>query len=276
MTRAYQRRLYVRVGTREVSALDVGFTVDRSIDYTQNTARIQIFGLSAETRKDLQSRAGSGVNCEVLVGYADQPPPMRLFLGDLRVISSQRQGPEWITSIESGDGDIVKQTEVTGSWPEGSSLKQVVSDIAGALRQSGQDILSAMAGVPDQALDGPLAVHGRGDDALRDQLDKLGLEHSWQNQELQILRKNGSKGGNAVLLTPQTGLLDSPEVQGIRGFIRVPVVNASSLLNPLITPGGLVRVESSAWSGTLTARRVTHSGQSWGGEWMTSIEGLVQ
>ena len=275
MTQTYQRRLLIRVGERALDAFDVGFSIDRSTDYQANNARIQVYNLSADTRRDLQSRARSGIDCEILAGYRGSQEPARLFRGSLRVISSTRQGPDWVTTIESGDGDIVKQSEVNQSWAAGTSLKQVVQDMVGALKASGQDLVKMLAGVPDKPLDGPLVVSGRGDDALAQVLGKLDMEHSWQDGELQVMRKNASLGGTAVLLRADTGMLDSPEVQGVRGFVRVPIVHVRSLLNPLIRPGGLVRVESTAWSGTLTARRVTHTGQSWGGEWETAVEGLV-
>jgi hypothetical protein len=275
VTRRFQRRLVVRVGTRFLEAFDVSFSITRTLDYSQNTAQIAIYNLSADTRRDLQSRTGAGVNCEVLAGYSEDKEPARMFLGDLRVISSKRQGPDWVTTLESGDGDTVKQTEVVGSWGEGTSVKRVITELGGQLTVAGGNLVAALTGVSDKPLDGPLSVSGRGDDALANQLDKLDLEHSWQDQELQVVKKNVQAGGTAVLLSAETGMLDSPEVQGIRGFIRVPIVGVRSLLNPYIRPGGLIRIDSPNWSGLCTARRVVHTGNSFGGDWFTEVEAMV-
>jgi hypothetical protein len=275
VTIRYARRLQIRVGERLVDALDCAFEVTRTTDYSQNTARVQIYNLAAETRRDLQSRTGSGVRCTVLAGYSDGSPPSQICDQELRVISNQRSGPDWITSLESGDGDIVKQTAVKGSWAEGASVKGVVQDLVGQLGVRARDLVASLGLVPDKPLDGPLSVSGRGDDSLAQQLDSLGLEHSIQDGELQVVRKSEGTAGEAILLSPATGMVESPELQGIRGFIRVPVVNVRALLTPEITPGVRIRIESTAWSGVCVARRVVHSGTSWGGDWYTDVEGLV-
>lgn len=280
MSRTYGRKLVCRVGTREVAAFDCSFTIQRTLDVFASTASITILNLSSDTRKALHAQV-QGIDCEVLAGYENDAELARLFRGNLRVISSRKQGPDWVTTIESGDGDVVQAAEVSNSYPEGTSLKSIVRDVVGGLTSIGRDVLSgnlesALGLVPDKPTSGPMSAHGRANDVLKDALGQLDLEHSWQDNALQILERNKALNGNtAVLLTERTGMLDSPELQGVRGFVRVPIIRVSSLLNPSIAPGRLIRVVSESWSGELAARAVTHTGSSWGGDWQTDVEGLV-
>lgn len=275
MPKAYQRKLIVRIGTAEFASFDCAFSITRTLDMFANTASITVYNLSSESRKAIHAQV-QGVDCEIRAGYENDPELFKFFRGNLRVISSRRQGTDWVTTVESGDGDIVSQADVSKSFPDGFSIKSVVTDLVTSVKAEAGNLVAALSGVPDKQTQGPTTVHGSVNDILADNLDKLGLEHSWQDNGLQILKKSQPLNGDtAVYLTPTTGMLDSPEIQGIRGFVRVPIVNVSSLLNPQITPGRLIKVESAIWTGSLAARRVTHQGQSWGGEWRTDVEGLV-
>lgn len=275
MARTFQRKLIVRIGTRELELFDCTFNITRTLDMFQNTASISVYNLSSDTRKAIHAEV-QGVDCEIRAGYVNDPELFRFFKGNLRVISSKRQGTDWITTVESGDGDIVSQADVSKSFPDGYSIKGVLTDMVDSIGAAGGNLAASLLGVSDKPLDGPLTVHGKANDAIADSLDKLDLEHSWQDNAIQVLKRNeGLNGSTAVLLSAETGMIGSPEIQGIRGFVRVPIANVTSLLNPQITPGRLIKVESDSWSGSIVARRVQHQGSSWGGPWETSVEGLI-
>lgn len=276
VSKTYGRVLEVRIGKRLLKGFDCAFTISRSLDMFSNTASITAYNLSSETRKAIHAEV-QGVDCEVRAGYANDPELARFFRGNLRVISSKRQAADWVTTVESGDGDVVSGTQVSKSYAEGFSIKGVVQDLVKEIKAESGNIVSAFLGIDDKPLSGPLTVQGSANLAIKDSLEQLGLEHSWQDNAIQVLERHKALNGTtAVLLTPDTGLLDSPEIQGIRGFIRVPIARVRSLLNANITPGRLLRVESSSWTGNVVARKVTHTGQSWGGEWITDVEGVIE
>ena len=80
-------------------------------------------------------------------------------------------------------------------------------------------------------------IHRAARDVIRDVCRTTGTSWSIQDGRLNLVKLDGTLPGNAVLLSPQTGLVGSPE-QATKG------VKAQCLLNPEIRVGGKVKIEA--------------------------------
>jgi hypothetical protein len=112
-----------------------------------------------------------------------------------------------------------------------------------------------------------VAVHGNAHNELRKLLDSGGLEHSYQNGEVQILPKGQPLNTNAIKLAPNTGLIGSPELSS-KGLVR-----CRSLLNAQIYPGRKIQIASDSVSGFYRVEKATYSGQSANTDWYVDVEG---
>lgn len=273
----FGRAFELNVSGRDLSGLDVSFEVVRSSDATQNTASVSIANLNESSRRFLHEQ-DQGCVVELRAGYRDQATLPLMFKGRLRVVSSKRQGADWVTSVETGDGDVARTAEISKTYPEGFDVKGIVQDLVKTMRAEAGNLISALKGAPDKKLDGTLVVHERGDRTLQRLLDGLDLEGSWQNDALQVVRKGGSLSASAVVVGPTSGLIGNPELQGkrtLKGKTTNALMRFDTLLNVELSPARLVVLDSDTWSGTCVVRKVTHTGDSSGGDWQSSVEGFI-
>jgi len=131
----------------------------------------------------------------------------------------------------------------------------------------------------------------------------LGVEWSIQGREVQIIKKGGVFQQRAVVLSPQSGMVESPVIESktmteqaaakegytkkqagvsttyerdpetgdIRTVLQVNGLQVRSLLLPTIEPGGYVQVKSRDIDGEFfRVESVTHAGDTHGQEWHTT------
>jgi hypothetical protein len=264
----FNRAFELNVSGREVSALHCSFRVEASLSPKGNTAELVISNLSADTRKFLQSQT-DGVVVELRAGYVEQTPLPRILLGQLRVVTSQRDGASWVTTISTGDSDVAKNQPVSFSLGPGASFEKAVKNIVGQMKAGAGNLAAVLQGRPQKQYPSGIVVHGIGDEELDKILNAEGLEHSWQSGELQVTELGGGVNATAVKLSPTSGLIGSPEV-GLKTTGRI--VKARCLLNADIYPGRVVAIESENTSAFVVCRKVVHQGDTGGKAWWTDIE----
>ncbi len=267
MTELFGRRATLTIDTVEITGLRIDFQVRKTIKKEPNTARISVWNLAEETRKSIQK---DRVRVTLQAGYVDNIS--LLFAGDLRIITSRRAGPDWITNIESGDGETALQVRIAKSFTS-ATFKTLLEESAKKLG----------VGIGNAA---ELAAQGKFQDALTslsngvvlndrvvNVIDRLAssaqLEWSVQDGQLQFLKLGEALGRSAVLLTPDTGLVGSPEL-GEDGSIT-----ARSLLQPTIFPGVPVQVQSRQIDAFFRCESAEYVGDTRGsgGDWYTEFEG---
>ena len=94
--------------------------------------------------------------------------------------------------------------------------------------------------------------------------DSIGYTWSVQDGNLQLLPNGGALAREAILLSPDTGLVGSPE-QGKHG-----VVKAKAFLVPGLVPGQTVQLQSRGTSGNYRIETAEYTGESRGtgpGSW---------
>lgn len=258
---------------KKITDLRISFKVKKTMESSPNVATIEIYNLSEETRALVEK---SGSYCIFKAGYGDTLRDM--FSGDVAKVTTKKSGPDFITSLECGDGEQAFQTSFLDmSLAPGSGVMQVVDAAVGALGLAKGSIL----GVSDDKYAQGISLSG----AARDHLDmvtaKQGLEWSIQDGKVQIIPIGKGLPRPAVHISPDTGLVGSPFKTKILNSAMASMagtknpedgVTFTSLLNTDITPGRLVLVESAVVNAIVVARTVSHSGDTHGNSWNTEVE----
>lgn len=260
------------VGELDLSNLDIQGKCVKSLRPEPNTLDLAIFNLKQESRDYLQGSAGGvakGVKkkegggkkgflggkttARFEIGYKDAALH-QIFLGEIRYAYSQRVGPEIITHLSTGDGDKAIQTSrcaVTfgAQVPAETALRAIVTTL----------------GIPTGNLDlavsrlktrGLLNLYPKGGAAYGSSWDELksfarsaDLEISIQDGALQILDRGVPLEGLAVRIAPDSGLLDSPQVDADG------TVTATCRIIPALRPGCKVAFDTEDVTG---GYRVVH------------------
>lgn len=268
----FKRAAKLNVHGRVLEGLHFEFQVIRSLKASQNTCDVKMYNLAPNTRKFLQEQT-KGVILELHAGYEGQSPLPRIFLGQLRQITTERDGADWVTLISSGDGDKEKKKGVSFSLGPGTSLERAAKEIMKQIGGKVGNLASALKNA--RFTDGAaqfaesFTAYGNGDKELGKLLGGAGLEHSWQNGELQVLTKDSALNATAVTLNQGTGLVGSPEL-GVSG----DKVKFRSLLNAEIFPGRIVHIQSANLDGFFRVDKAQYTGGIHLSEWYVDCEGL--
>lgn len=271
----FDRRCTVTLDTVQFNALDVQFSVVKTLKPQPNTCELTVWNLNEEHRQQLQQLqskeklATKGIPCKIEAGFKDAVS--QIWLGDLRTVETTREGPDFLTKLTSGDGERGWQNgRIHVSYGPGTSIDTALRAMARALgvgegnlakvvsqlRIAGSSIFSA--GV---VISGSAATH------ITEIARSAGLEVSIQDSALQFLDLNKSAAGTAVRLAADTGLVDSPTVDP-KG-----VLTAKTLMIAGLQCGGLVTVDSRFVKGTFRIEKCTWDGERAGNDWFCTVQG---
>jgi hypothetical protein len=232
---------------------------------------------SSKAKKPKKQKAGvahapddaDGVVVRIEAGYGENIG--QIFFGVLRKVSSWRQGAEWITQISGGDGEsAITTAKISKTFTKGTPLTAVVRALVGALgvgegglnaTLNALDVTGFLAG--GRTLQKALTMHGDAATNLDQFMNSLGFQWSIQDGAFYA----GPSGtptfpGQGPLLTPDTGLLDVPQID------RNGKLVGKALLNADLLPGRVVRVESTRVTGNFLVERTQHKGSSFGKDWL--------
>lgn len=269
--------------------LRIQFKIEKNLYTPPNTADISVTNLSEHTRRALQQFGAivileAGYQDQVFFSDEDHENHLpTLFKGTARTIDHVRQGKEWITRIQCGDGELAyRYSQASLSVAPGTSYADVAGKLAQTLQPAGVDVSQFMR----QLLDGKFtfpreqfvsgyAVSGNALQELGKLLAPNGWAISIQDGQLQVVHGDGSTGEPAILISEGSGMLGSPEhctpdKNGLQSMLKV-----KSLLLPTLGPGDPFVIKARDNSGNYTAQKVKHTGDSHAtgdDSWMTEIE----
>lgn len=262
-----------------IEGLRVSFDVKRKLKTASanatNTATVQIWNLSAETRARLLEK-----NRKVLLfaGYKDGEGIELLFEGTIVSVNHDRQLPDVVTRIESHDGEgTLRTAHLSKSYKEGASASQILKDVIKSLGLP----TSFVAKFEDKKFLQGFAHHGPAKDAMDKMCKSLGLEWSIQNGFTQVLKQNEPDNTDKalILITDKSGLIGSPErlkqIQDDPNKDKNPNgYTIKSLLQPRLNPGSHVAVQSREIKLVTSFRveNVNHKGDTHGQDWTSEIE----
>lgn len=264
----FKREIKLHLGDTLISGLDASFHIEKTLTGEPNTAEIKVWNMSRENRDLLRERT---VPVTLLAGYVGAVG--QLFKGDILGAFSEKQGPDWITTLQTGDGaNAIQGARINKSFKAGTLLSDILADVARALGISVGDALSKLQELsPSQRLSRGTAISGSASTEIHKLCALLGLEASIQDKSLQILQKGFPVQKTMVILSPQSGLLGSPSI-GPGGVLK-----AKALLNHDIFPGRLVRIKSQLIdSRFFRVERANYTGDIAGPDWYVEIEGRAQ
>lgn len=260
----------VQEATQSRDTLRVVFEVQKGNTKNPNSAKVEIYNLSRDSRQAIAATERPLVIIEA--GYTGNI--QQLFRGNLVFAQSERRGTDFITRVESGDGQQQLATaRVNESFAPGTQITQVVEALSAAIDIDPGNLISRFQegglrkGITEFV--SGRVISGRVIDELRKITDSAGLELSIQDGRFQVLDPDRDTGETAFLVTPRSGLIGSPDT-GDQGSVEF-----TTLLLPGLLPGRRVRLESAEIEGDYRVEKVTHSGDTWGTEYYSRVEGKV-
>jgi hypothetical protein len=292
---AFNRSSTVTVGTKQITnvgqerGLRVSFNVKRTLKAKEpNTANLKIWNLAPSSLAALATSTQKstiigapptgipnalGVPVQIIpvqidAGYVGQVST--IFLGEMRSAQTVTDGPDTVTELNTGDGDVALQLQrINAQFLPGTTPLAVVQAL---LAQMGVGIGNLATIKPTlTSAQGTLFAKGlikKGNPAriLADICSSLALEFSIQNGAAQFASLGQPLAGQAVKLTPGSGLIGSPTVD------TAGIMSCVSLVLPGLAPGLPLQVQSEFVSGTYRILSVEYTGDTWGTDWYCKIE----
>jgi hypothetical protein len=280
VSRLYGRRIDVVVGDLRVEDLRCAFQVKKPGSSKPNTAELRISNLQPDTRARL-TEAGKGAPLIIQAGY---PGTLgTIFSGEIRTVDHIRKGVDWETTIKSGDGERAYAfATIAEGFRAGTPARVVVSRLIESLGLDPGRSQQVLAELNAAYVHG-YSANGRSADYLDEILNGLGYQWSIQDGRVEVVKQGQTTLEEVVFLSPETGLLDSPEhgagdepVEGNALIKKFSVVKLKALIQPRIKPHCRISVESEGLKGILRVLALEHAGDTGGGEgsWATTIQSL--
>ena len=258
-----------------ISDLRVTFKVSKTSEANPNTAQVSVYNLAPQHRSLLEAKGNQMI---LAAGYQDSIP--QIFIGDIAKCWTQKQGPDQVTTVESGDGEMAfNSSTFDQSFAPGATVASVFQQVVGSFGVG----LGPILGVPNDPINNGMTLSGSSSKHMDDLTKKYNLEWSIQDKQIQVGPKNKALYTTAVLLNADTGLIGSPKRVKILKYSPDPLltdfnkdagVTFKSLLNPLLKPGQLVQLQSVNVQGTFTIRKVTHSGDTYATSWESDCDAI--
>lgn len=275
MTVLFDRKYIVRVDTVKITDLSVSFTVTKTLEPEPNTCDLLIYNLNPDHRGQLASLVSSGGPAvEIEAGYVENYG--RIYLGQLREVTSYLQRDTWITELHSGDSErALAQSRINRSYGKGTPLDKIVKDLISNLRASRGNTDSAvmsgrLAEAGRQFING-VTLSGSVRKELNRILKSMGKEWSIQDGEVQIVDLGTCLPGASIRLDSGHGLVGSPTI-GSEGLLKV-----RALMNHSLTPGRALEIESSEIDKAFyRVERCEYRGDSAEHDWYVDLEASLQ
>ncbi|QDP66990.1 MAG: hypothetical protein Unbinned3138contig1000_32 [Prokaryotic dsDNA virus sp.] len=254
-----------------ISGHRITFSVTKTDDAEANTMDVQIYNAAPDTRKVLETTDNRVI---LTAGYMGGEI-RQIAVGDITRGSTKLATPDRITTATCGDGLLTLATSRASLSYDGAvSARQIIEDIADRFGLELRDTAADLSG----KFQSGWAFVGPARDAMSAVTRRFGLSWSIQNEEIQVTERRGVNTTDAILITPQTGLIGSPEPMDdnrddLKEDKEAPGIMVTTLLNPLYEPGGLVVIDSQDYSeAEFRIRKVDHNGDTRGDAWESRIE----
>lgn len=221
----------------DLSAFKITFRTSQADNSAPNNCEICVYNLSDDTMRSVPKEFSEVV---LSAGYENGNFGL-IFKGTVRWYQIRKPSPkDSMLVIQASDGEYAYNNAVVNESLGGNpSITDRLNAIMSGFKKWNVDI--GFNGIPGDAiaLKRGKVQFGLARTALSALTRTVGCTWSIQNGKINILPLDGYLPGEAVVLNRNTGLIGRPEqmAEGIRG---------KCLLNPRLTPGGLIQIDNKA------------------------------
>lgn len=248
----------------------IAFKITSTDQKAPNTSTIVVTNLNDDSRAKLQLK---GLKVELQAGYVGTGAS-RIFLGDTRIVDSVRSGADWDATFRLGDGErSYRFARVAESFAGGTPYSAVMQRLASLGGIPLGNVPSQASQLRGQYGHGYVA-QGRWSDCFDKFIKSIGLTWSIQSGAIQVLAPGESVPVSIPLISPETGLVDSPEMGTPEKQGQPALLKFKSLLFPA-RPGTQVHVRSNRYDGVVRIRKCELEGDTHGNPWYTTCEGVI-
>lgn len=236
----------------------IAFRVKFDITPVSNAAEVHLWNLSRNTIRQLKR----GQVVRLYAGYEEDEVGL-CFAGVIDQIETKYDKVDKITRLVVVNGkDSVLKNRPNKTWPAGTPCSTVVSDLfemgglrAGRIEIKGNAVYDkAISFTPKDTVASAL------DQVLRDVEEKTGVKHTWYvdlGYGYFVPRDWSGDTGKKLVITPETGLIESPEplnaiTSNVAGVQAEPVQwRVRSVFLWRAAPGSQVEVDCKRFKGLL-------------------------
>lgn len=206
----FKRNLIVKVGNEEdiltiKEPLTIQATIVKDIKSGESDyAQVTITNLSTSSRDKLNTEYGK---IQILGGYGDQEDLM--FLGNIISSTHKKEGAEWISTIECGDGiEILDKALINKTYEKGFKLGDIIRDFA---KESDLSVESIIGIDENFALDRGKSFSMDSKQALTELGNANNFDWSIQDNNLVIAKRGTGREQVTRVISARTGMVGSPE-----------------------------------------------------------------
>lgn len=244
MTLQYLRRVSLTVegagkainlhssGQDDQNQLRVRFRVEQNNRSTPNVCNIYINNLKDETANGIRTEYK---RITLSAGYRDSE--RMIFKGEILQVRVGRENVvDKYLHILATSGERARNAAVVNkALAAGHTYRDRVDAAVAAMAPYGITV-GHIAELPTKKFARGFAFFGPAKDLLRQVCEGAGASWSIQNDRFQLEKNDRAIPGGTIVLNSKTGLVGLP-VQTIQG------IEGQCLLNPLLVPGGLVKID---------------------------------
>lgn len=252
-----------------ITQLRIQFLCKKNRATTANELTVKVYNPNQDT---INQCLVSGSIVRLYAGYNEE---IKLIAqSQITTATPIYEGVDIILNLECLDGvESIRKTKVSISFQAGSTVKQVLN----ALVEYLQTPLKVAPDVDlNKKFNNGYSFAGGVGTALDEVTDRAFAKWSMQDGTLLIIGQSGTTNTNAVLLTPDTGMIGTPmpiedtvnslEVGEIRRGWKV-----KSLLQGDINPADIIAIESRFVNGQFVIESVEHKGDTHSNEWFSEV-----
>lgn len=242
--RQWKRKVQVVIGKGGtgllVENLRVQFEVAKTIESAPNVAVIRIFNLHPDNEAKIKNEFD-----EVLLNAGYEGAMRLVFRGNIKHVYRYRDGNDYITEIEAGDGDKdFRKAVMNETLAAGTTTSQLVDRAVGTFKGVGGTTKGHVQVNERERIRGKV-ISGNTRDVLHDVARESGANWSIQDGQLVIVSTNDVLPGEAIVLRADTGMLGAPEIND-KG------IAVKCLMNPALRVNGAIKLDNNG----IKAKRV--------------------
>lgn len=276
MGQLFNRKAVVTMGPKggqgvRIEGLRVAFDITKTLGKPANNAKVMIYNLNESNKSILKSKENLLLKLEI--GYGDNVD--LLFIGDIVRTTTQRNGADFVSTIEIADGDEgLRKATLDKSYVAGTNELTIVQDAMNEMKKAGQVIIGSIATLKDSISQNGISVSGLASDIVNGLAKKQGHDFSIQDNETQILKTDEHTGEEAISLMPSTGLIGSPRI-GLIGeaATKTDGIEFKALIQTTrFKPGRVVQIKSREVDGFFKILKSKFTGDTHASAWFVNCE----